>query len=160
MEHIDKVSAEAQIYLLQALIKEVEVFDKHIILKLYIHENKKDYLTKLKVEETESPNKLGNLIEKATVLEPQGSPKGQRWRVERDTRRTLETSVTASLFLPFTRGRGVGQIIKTYYPQTTYTRNNITLYHADRSTVTDANKSSVNRPGTALSIREKFSSKL
>ena len=75
MQHLDKAPAEAQINLLKALNKSIDIYKDHIIMRMYVSEP---------AEEISCD--IGEAIkdcETETTL--QGSPERQQWRRGRDS---------------------------------------------------------------------------
>ena len=73
MAHLDKAPAEAQITLLKALIKAIDIHDDHVIMRMYIGEPFEELICKI------DPKKQETLPRAVTSTE-QGSPERQQWR--------------------------------------------------------------------------------
>lgn len=73
MEHLDKAPAEAQITLLQALIKAIDVHNDHVIMRMYIGEPLEEITCQIDPKKHETLPHTG-------VGVGQGSPERQQWR--------------------------------------------------------------------------------
>ena len=78
MAHLDKAPAEAQITLLKALIKAIDVHDDHVIMRMHIGEPFEELTCQI------DPKKQETLPVAVTSTE-QGSPERQQWRRGRDS---------------------------------------------------------------------------
>ena len=86
MEHLDKAPAEAQITLLKALIKAIDIHDDHVIMRMYIGEPFEELTCKIDPKEQTLPV--------AVTSTEQGSPERQQWRRGRNSNpRTLSDHV-------------------------------------------------------------------
>ncbi len=87
MAHLDKAPAEAQITLLKALIKAIDVHDDHIIMRMYVGEPFDEVSCQIDPKKQETLPHTDNGVE-------QGSPERQQWRRGRDLNpRTLSDYV-------------------------------------------------------------------
>jgi site-specific DNA recombinase len=87
MAHLDHAPAEAQINLLKTLIKAIDVFEDHVILRMYVTDPADEIACMIPHENEKT------LSHTATGTE-QGSPERQKWRKGRDSnpRASCETN--------------------------------------------------------------------
>ncbi len=73
MQYLDEAPPEAQKALLRALIKAIEVYDDHIIMRIYVSEPAEEMACHIDPLKQETPPGTDNSTE-------QGSPERQQWR--------------------------------------------------------------------------------
>ena len=78
MQHLDEAPPEAQITLLKALIKAVEVHDDHVIMRMYVSKPSEEIACHIDPLKQETPPGTDNST-------GQGSPERQQWRKGRDS---------------------------------------------------------------------------
>jgi len=104
MQYLDKAPQDAQIALLQALIKIIKVYDDHVKMEMFITKPDGDI-------ELNLPQKQQTPL----LIKEQGSTERQQWRLVVDARRTqkaLETSLLIKLY----QKRSMGSLISLGEP--------------------------------------------